>query len=46
GLGNLVKINGIMAADVHILNENLDKSLLKIDWKNDFIFQRTNDPKH
>lgn len=48
GVGNLVKINGIMTADVYIdiINENLEESLLKLGLEDNFIFQQDNDPKH
>lgn len=48
GLGNLVKIDGIMTADIciDILNENLEESLLKVGLEDKFIFQQDNDPKH
>ena len=48
GVGNLVKIDGIMTADsyITILNENLEESLLKTGLENKFIFQQDNDPKH
>lgn len=37
-----------MTADIYsdILNENLEVSLVKVDLKDDFIFQQDNDPKH
>lgn len=48
GLGNLIKIDGIMTADVYIdiLNENLEESLLKVGLEDNYIFQQDNDPKH
>ncbi|XP_025265594.1 uncharacterized protein LOC112638308 [Camponotus floridanus] len=48
GVGNLVKINGIMTADVYIdiINENLEECLLKLGLEDNFIFQQDNDPKH
>lgn len=47
-MGNLVKIDGIMTADVYIdiINENLKESLLKLGLEDNFIFQQDNDPKH
>jgi len=48
GVGNLVKIDGIMTADTYIdtINKNLEKSLLKLGLEGNFIFQQDNDPKH
>lgn len=48
GVGQLVKIDGIMNADVYIdiLNENLEVSLIQTGLENNFIFQQDNDPKH
>ncbi|EFN66003.1 Transposable element Tcb1 transposase, partial [Camponotus floridanus] len=48
GVGNLVKINGIMTADVYIdiINENLEECLLKLGLEDNFIFQQDNDSKH
>jgi len=48
GVGNLVKIDGIMTADVYIdiINENLEESLLKLGIEDNYIFQQDNDPKH
>lgn len=48
GVGNLVKIEGIMTADVYIdiLNENLEESVLKTDLEGRYTFQQDNDPKH
>lgn len=39
GVGNLIKINGIMTTDVYIdvINENLEESLLKIGLENNFF---------
>lgn len=40
GVGNLVKIDSIMTADIYtdILNKNLEESVLKVGLENDFIF--------
>ena len=48
GIGNLVRIIGIMTADVYIdiLKENLTESLRKCGLGRNFVFQQDNDPKH
>lgn len=48
GVGNLVRINGIMTADAYIdiINENLRESVAISGVGKDFIFQQDNDPKH
>jgi len=47
GLGNLVKIDGIMTADKYIdILHKVWKSLLKVGLEDDFIFQQDNDPNH
>lgn len=48
GLGNLVIINDKLTAVryIDILKENLFNSAAKMEFKNDFIFQQDNDPKH
>lgn len=48
GVGQLIKIDGIMTADtyINILSENLEVSLIRLGLENNFIFQQDNDPKH
>lgn len=48
GVGNLIKINGILMADTYIdiLCENLETSLLRVGLEDNFVFQQDNDPKH
>jgi len=48
GVGNLVKITGILTANMYIdiLRENLEASLLQVGLENNFVFQQDNDPKH
>lgn len=43
-VGNLVPIHGIMNSDkyINILNENLEESLLKMDFDDDWMFQQDN----
>lgn len=48
GVGQLVKIDGIMTADtyINILRENLEVSLIRLGLEDNFILQQDNDPKH
>ena len=48
GIGNFAQIEGIMMAEgyIDILCDNLEESLLKQDFGNNFISQQDNDPKH
>lgn len=48
GIGNLVKINGIMDARyyINILAHNLKESARKMNIADQFIFMQDNDPKH
>ena len=48
GVGQLIKIDGIMTADTYIdiLRENLEVSLIQLGLENSFILQQDNDPKH
>jgi len=47
GVGTLVLVDGIMNADKHIniINENLEKAILKMNLDKEFIFQQGNDPR-
>jgi len=48
GIGNLVKIIGILTADMYIdiLRKNLEALLLQVGLEDNFVFQQDNDPKH
>lgn len=48
GLGNFVKIDGIMTVDTYIdiFQGHLEESVLKVGLKDDFVFQQKNDTKH
>lgn len=48
GVGQIVKIDDIMTADIYIniLRENLEVSLIQLGLDNNFILQQDNDPKH
>ena len=48
GDGSLIQIERIMNADkyIEIINENLEKAVLKLGLEEEFILQQDNDPKH
>ena len=48
GVGSLVQIEGIMNSDkyIEIICENLEEAVLKISFKEEFILQQDNNPKH
>jgi len=48
GVSQLVKIDGIMTADIYIdiLCENLEVSLIQLGLESNFILQQDNDLKH
>ena len=48
GVGELARIESIMTGEsyVHILKENLPKSVEKLRLERNYVFQQDNDPKH